>query len=107
MELMKDKVVVVFGVANKRSIAWGITKALAEAGATLALNYQNDRMGEPVKKLAAELEGDTVLAPCDVTVEGDIEKAEELTFNKGEVRPIKPAEDAAEPVEAGAATQES
>ena len=41
MGLMDGKVVVVVGVANKRSIAWGIAQALFDAGARLALNYQN------------------------------------------------------------------
>ena len=72
MELMKDKVAVVFGVANKRSIAWGITKALSEAGATIALNYQNDRMGDAVKKLAEDLPTTPYMAPCDVTSEEEL-----------------------------------
>jgi enoyl-[acyl-carrier protein] reductase I len=74
MGLMSGKSVVIFGIANKRSIAWGITQALHREGARLALNYQNDRMEEPVRKLAAELPGDTFLAPCDVTVPGDIDR---------------------------------
>ena len=74
MGMMSGKKVVIFGVANKRSIAWGIAQALLREGATLALNYQNDRMEEPVRKLCAELPGDTFVAPCDVTVPGDIEK---------------------------------
>jgi enoyl-[acyl-carrier protein] reductase I len=74
MGLMSGKNVVIFGVANKRSIAWGIAQALHREGARLALNYQNERMEEPVKKLAAELPKDTYVAPCDVTVPGDIEK---------------------------------
>ena len=74
MGLMSGKNVVIFGVANKRSIAWGIAQALHREGARLALNYQNDRMEEPVRKLAAELPGDTFLAPCDVTVPGDIDR---------------------------------
>jgi enoyl-[acyl-carrier protein] reductase I len=74
MGLMTGKKVAIFGVANKRSIAWGIAQALNREGATLALNYQNDRMEESVRKLAADLPGDTFLAPCDVTVAGDIEK---------------------------------
>ncbi len=74
MGMMSGKKVVVFGVANKRSIAWGIAQALLREGATLALTYQNDRMEEPVRKLAADLPGDTFLAPCDVTVAGDIER---------------------------------
>jgi enoyl-[acyl-carrier protein] reductase I len=74
MGLMSGKNVVIFGVANKRSIAWGIAQALHREGARLALNYQNDRMEEPVRKLAADLPGDTFLAPCDVTVPGDIDR---------------------------------
>ena len=74
MGLMSGKNVVIFGIANKRSIAWGIAQALHREGAQLALNYQNDRMEEPVRKLAADLPGDTFLAPCDVTVPGDIDR---------------------------------
>jgi enoyl-[acyl-carrier protein] reductase I len=74
MGLMDGKVVVVIGVANKRSIAWGITKACADAGAKIALNYQNERMAEPVQKLAEELDETPFLAPCDVTVPGDLER---------------------------------
>ncbi|HEX5054652.1 MAG TPA: enoyl-ACP reductase [Planctomycetota bacterium] len=74
MVLMSGKKVVIFGIANKRSIAWGIAQALQREGAQLALNYQNERMEEPVRKLAADLPGDTFLAPCDVTVPGDIER---------------------------------
>ncbi|MFN6196714.1 MAG: enoyl-ACP reductase [Planctomycetota bacterium] len=74
MGLMSGKNVAVFGVANKRSIAWGIVQALHREGARIALNFQNERMEEPVRKLAAELPGETFLAPCDVTVPGDIDK---------------------------------
>lgn len=74
MGLMTGKNVVIFGIANKRSIAWGIAQALHREGARLALNYQNDRMEESVRKLATELPGDTFLAPCDVTVPGDIDR---------------------------------
>ena len=74
MALMSGKNVVVFGVANKRSIAWGIVQALHREGARIALNYQNERMEEPVRKLAAELPEHTFLAPCDVTVPGDIDR---------------------------------
>ena len=71
---MSGKKVVIFGVANKRSIAWGIAQALLREGATLALNFQNERMEESVRKLAADLPGDTFLAPCDVSVAGDIDR---------------------------------
>ncbi|MEM7199854.1 MAG: enoyl-ACP reductase [Planctomycetota bacterium] len=73
MALMEGKTAVVFGVANKRSIAWGITRALADAGATLALNYQNERMKSAVEKLAEDLPTRPFLAPCDVTQPGDVE----------------------------------
>ncbi|MCA8941082.1 MAG: enoyl-ACP reductase [Planctomycetes bacterium] len=72
MQLMNDKVAVVFGVANKRSIAWGITKALADAGATIALNYQNDRMGDAVRKLAEDLPETPYMAACDVTNDDEV-----------------------------------
>ncbi len=74
MGLMSGKNVVIFGIANKRSIAWGIAQALHREGARLALNYQNERMEEPVRKLAAELPAETFLGPCDVTVPGDIDR---------------------------------
>ena len=67
MGLMDGKTVIVFGVANKRSIAWGITQALAEQGAKLALNYQNERMQSAVEKLAEDLPEKPYMAPCDVT----------------------------------------
>jgi enoyl-[acyl-carrier protein] reductase I len=72
MSLLSGKSGVVFGVANKRSIAWGICRALADAGARLALNYQNERMEEGVRKLAGELDR-PFLAPCDVSVPGQVE----------------------------------
>ena len=74
MGLMEGKNVVIFGVANKRSIAWGIAQALQREGANLALGYQNERMGDAVKKLAGDLERPPLLLPCDVTVDGDIER---------------------------------
>ncbi|MEY4674386.1 MAG: hypothetical protein RL148_2170 [Planctomycetota bacterium] len=74
MSLMTGKKVVIFGVANKRSIAWGIAQALLREGASIAFNYQNARMEKSVRELAADLPGDVFMAPCDVTVPGDIEK---------------------------------
>lgn len=74
MGLMTGKNVVIFGVANKRSIAWGIAQALHREGAKLAFAYQNDRMGDAVKKLAAELPETPFMAPCDVSVDGDIDR---------------------------------
>ena len=57
---------IVFGVANDRSIAWGIAQALAQAGARIALTYQGDRLKERVQGLAANL-NDVLTLPCDAT----------------------------------------
>ncbi len=65
---MKDKVAAVFGIANHRSIAYGIAQALKEAGVRLALNFQNERMGKSLDKLAGDL-GDPWRRECDVTDE--------------------------------------
>ncbi|MFQ3640804.1 MAG: SDR family oxidoreductase, partial [Chloracidobacterium sp.] len=70
--MLADKKGVVLGVANKRSIAWGIAQAAANAGATLALNYQNERLEANVRELAVTLQNPLVL-PCDVTNDADIE----------------------------------
>ena len=56
----------VVGVANKRSIAWSIAKALDEQGARIALTYQNERTERDVRKLAGELTGDVPVLPLDV-----------------------------------------
>jgi len=64
--LMKGKRGVIMGVANNRSIAWGIAKACADAGAELAMTYQGDALKKRVEPLAAEL-GAHVVGHCDVT----------------------------------------
>ena len=53
--LLEGKTGLVMGVANKRSIAWGIANAVNKAGARLILTYQNDRLGENVRELAPQL----------------------------------------------------
>ncbi len=63
---------IVFGVANKRSIAWAIAQAWQEAGATLAFTYQGDRLKENVEELAGTFGPNTPLYPCDVTRDEDI-----------------------------------
>jgi len=63
---MKGKRGLVMGVANNRSIAWGIAKACADAGAELALTYQGEALKKRVEPLAAEL-GAIVAGHCDVT----------------------------------------
>jgi len=64
--LMAGKRGLVMGVANNRSIAWGIAKAVAAQGAELALTYQGDALKKRVEPLAAEL-GSNIVLPCDVT----------------------------------------
>ena len=64
--LMQGKRGVILGVANNRSIAWGIAKACQAAGAEIALTYQGDALKKRVEPLAAEL-GALMLGHCDVT----------------------------------------
>ncbi len=75
---LKGKVAVVFGLANKRSIAWSICQKLADAGATLAICYQSERLQRDAEALAAELpvldEKPTRTFQCDVAFDDQIEK---------------------------------
>jgi enoyl-[acyl-carrier protein] reductase I len=71
MGLLDGRHGLVVGVANKRSIAWGIAQALAGAGMRLAFTYQGDRLRENVEELAATAPG-SVVYPCDVTVDADV-----------------------------------
>jgi enoyl-[acyl-carrier protein] reductase I len=70
--LLAGKQGLILGVANKRSIAWGIAQAVAREGARLALTYQGERLKENVEELAAGLT-DPVLFPCDVTKDEDLD----------------------------------
>ncbi|HEY8579534.1 MAG TPA: enoyl-ACP reductase FabI [Beijerinckiaceae bacterium] len=63
--LMQGKRGLVMGVANDHSIAWGIARAVAAQGATLAFTYQGEALGKRVKPLAESL-GSTLVLPCDV-----------------------------------------
>src|SRR5437016_3179112 len=71
-QILAGKVGVVFGVANKRSIAWAIAKAWAGAGARLIFNYQGERLKENVEELTSEFGEKTPLYPCDVSSDGEI-----------------------------------
>ena len=71
-QVLAGKVGVVFGVANKRSIAWAIAKAWAAAGARLIFNYQGERLKENVEELVGEFGEGTPLWPCDVSKDEDI-----------------------------------
>src|SRR5271168_3372301 len=57
---------VIFGVANKRSIAWAIAQAWHNAGAKLIFNYQGERLKDNVEELAGTFGADTPIYPCDV-----------------------------------------
>ncbi|MGA3135352.1 MAG: enoyl-ACP reductase [Terracidiphilus sp.] len=69
---LAGKTAVVFGLANKRSIAWGIAQKLHAAGATLAICYQNERMKPDAEELIAELPGAAGFQ-CDVSNDAEIE----------------------------------
>ena len=69
---LAGKTALVFGLANKRSIAWGIAQKLHEAGATLAICYQNERMKLEAEGLIAELSGAGGFQ-CDVSSDAEIE----------------------------------
>jgi len=69
---LAGKTAVVFGLANKRSIAWGIAQKLHEAGATLAICYQNERMKMEAQSLIDELPGAAGFQ-CDVSSDQEIE----------------------------------
>lgn len=71
MGLLEGKVGIVFGVANKRSIAWGIAQALAREGMQLAFTYQGERLKESVEALSSTIK-DSALLPCDVTSDAEI-----------------------------------
>jgi enoyl-[acyl-carrier protein] reductase I len=64
--LLDNKFGIIFGVANKRSIAWASAQALSEAGARLAFTYQGERLKENVEGLTKDMAG-TLVLPCDVT----------------------------------------
>lgn len=67
MSSLAGKIGIVFGVANKRSIAWAIARAWAGAGAQLAFTYQGERLKDNVEELAGTFGPDTLLLECDVT----------------------------------------
>ena len=71
-QVLAGKVGVVFGVANKRSIAWAIAKAWSAAGARLIFNYQGERLKENVEELVGEFGENTPLFPCDVSNDHEI-----------------------------------
>lgn len=71
MGLMDGKRGVIFGVANDKSIAWGVAQQLHEAGAEIAFTYLNDALEKRVRPLAASL-GSKIILPCDVGSDDEI-----------------------------------
>ncbi|WP_071459169.1 enoyl-ACP reductase FabI [Bacillus massilinigeriensis] len=71
---MNGKTFVVMGVANKRSIAWGIAKSLHDAGANLIFTYAGERLEGSVRDLACSLNENYLVLPCDVTKDEDVAK---------------------------------
>ncbi len=69
--LLEGKRGLVLGIANKRSIAWGIAQAVSREGARLAVTYQGERLEENVRELAQGLQ-DPLILPCDVAKDEDI-----------------------------------
>ena len=71
---LAGKNAVVLGVANHRSIAWHIAQALHGAGARLYLTYQNERLGDGIQKLTADMDNVTLIE-CDVSEDANVEAA--------------------------------
>ncbi len=71
--MLKDKFGIIFGVANKRSIAWATAQSLHEAGARLAFTYQGERLKENVESLTNETMPGSLLLPCDVAKQDEVD----------------------------------
>lgn len=72
--LLEGKKGLILGVANKRSIAWGVAQSCANQGAELAFTFQGERLEENVRELAGTLKGSLVM-PCDVMKESELDAA--------------------------------
>lgn len=81
MGILDGKVALVFGVANNRSIAWGIAKALSDAGATVALSYATEALERRVHPLAEEI-GSEFVEKCDVTDDAALDEVFEKFTEK-------------------------
>ena len=78
--LLEGKRGLVLGIANKRSIAWGIAQAAHREGARLAVTYQGERLLENVQELSQQLR-DPLILPCDVTKDEDLKTLAEAVKN--------------------------
>ena len=79
--IMNGKRGIVMGVANDRSIAWGIAEAVAKQGAEIAFTYQGDALEKRVRPLAEKV-GSTIIIPCDVSSDEAIEETFKLLKEK-------------------------
>ena len=79
--ILNGKKALIFGVANDRSIAYGVAKAFKEHGASVAFNYPGDAIRKRVDPLCVELGGDFTF-PCDVTKDDEIEAAVDTVREK-------------------------
>ncbi len=79
--MLENKVGMIFGVANKRSIAWACAQAAAAHGARMAFTYQGERLKENVEELAGTL-NDSLVVPCDVTDQSNVDAAFEAVKAK-------------------------
>ena len=79
--MLENKVGMIFGVANKRSIAWACAEACAARGAKLAFTYQGERLKENVEKLTKDTP-DSLIVPCDVTNQSEVDAAFETVGKK-------------------------
>jgi enoyl-[acyl-carrier protein] reductase I len=80
-QMLKDKIGLIMGVANQRSIAWACAQACFDSGAELAFTYQGERLQRYVEKLTADMD-DTLLVPCDVTDQSSVDAAFEAVDKK-------------------------
>jgi len=71
--MLENKTGIIFGVANKRSIAWATAQVLHEAGARLAFTYQGDRLKENVEQLTSEAMPGSLLLQCDVSNQEEVD----------------------------------
>src|SRR5437016_12890933 len=72
--MLKDKCGIIFGVANKRSIAWATAQALHEMGARLVFTYQGERLKDNVEALTKAEMPDSLLIACDVTKQEEVDE---------------------------------
>jgi len=72
--MLENKIGMIFGVANKRSIAWACAQACAEHGAKMAFTFQGERLKENVEALAGTL-NDSLVVPCDVSNQAEVDAA--------------------------------